>query len=77
MKIETSNVCREQGIYLNRKTNKRLLETNNVSMKTRSNGNLYITIESPSINKELNERTQIVFTADEIKRIRMITTLWG
>ena len=77
MKIETSNVCREQGINLNRKTNKRFLETNNVSMKTRSNGNLYITIESPSINKELNERTQIVFTADEIKRIRMITTLWA
>ena len=76
MKIENSNVCRDQGINFNCKTNKKVLETNDVSMKTRANGKLYITIESPSINKDINERTQIVFNSDEIKRIRILILLF-
>ncbi len=77
MKIEISNVCREQGINFNRKSVDKKIETNDVSMKIRSNGNLYIAVESPTINKEVNKRVQIVLNDDEIKRIRMITALWG
>lgn len=77
MKIEITNVCRELGPDLNRKSIDKKIETNDVSMKTRSNGNLYITVESPTINKEVNKRIQIVLNDDEIRRIGMITTLWG
>ena len=77
MKIEIANVCREFGPDLNRKSIDKKIETDDVSMKTRSNGNLYITVEIPTINKEVNKRIQIVLNDDEIRRIRMITALWG